>query len=119
MSFQSIQEPRICFRYGRIYGISNCYFLANYFIQQIETATQELAEISPTLHSIANLRIGTNSNVQPATQITLEFTGKELVDTAGPEPFVEPFTEPSAETGDISASMYELLCREYKPLRSA
>jgi hypothetical protein len=35
----------------------------DFLMQQIETATQELAEISPTLHSIANLRIGTNSNV--------------------------------------------------------
>jgi hypothetical protein len=71
-------------------------------MQQIETATQELAEISPTLHSIANLRIGINSSVQPATHVALEFTGTELTDTAGPAPFVEPFTEPFAETGDNS-----------------
>jgi hypothetical protein len=32
-------------------------------LQQIEVATQELAEISPTMHSIANLRIGTNYHV--------------------------------------------------------
>jgi hypothetical protein len=73
-------------------------------MQQIETATQELAEISPTLHSIANLRISINSQVQPANQITLEFNGKELTDTAGPAPFVEPFTEPYAETADNSAT---------------
>jgi hypothetical protein len=73
-------------------------------MQQIEIATQELAEISPTLHSIANLRISINSQVQPANQITLEFTGNELTDTAGPAPFVEPFTEPYAETADNSAT---------------
>jgi hypothetical protein len=76
----------------------------DFLIQQIENATQELAEISPTLHSIANLRIGTNSNVQPATRITLEFTGTELTDTAGPAPFVAPFTEPYAETDNISGT---------------
>ncbi|NBO66576.1 MAG: hypothetical protein EBU88_17315, partial [Acidobacteria bacterium] len=73
-------------------------------LQQIEVATQELAEISPTLHSIANLRIGINSSVQPATQVTLELTGNDLVDTAGPAPFVDPFTEPFAETTDTSAN---------------
>jgi hypothetical protein len=54
----------------------------DFLMQQIETATQELVEISPTLHSIANLRISINSQVQPANQITLEFNGEELTDTA-------------------------------------
>jgi len=74
-------------------------------MQQLETATQELAEISPTLHSIANLRIGINSqrSACKADHSRVQ-AGNELTDTAGPAPFVEPFTEPYAETTDNSAT---------------
>ena len=63
-------------------------------LQQIETSCQELEDLSPTLSSIGNLRIGSNYAMQRANQISLEFNGTDLADTAGPAPFIEPFDEP-------------------------
>ena len=63
-------------------------------LQQIETSCQELEDLSPTLSSIGNLRIGSNYAMQRANQISREFNGTDLADTAGPAPFIEPFDEP-------------------------
>ena len=67
-------------------------------LQRIETATQELAEISPTLANISNLRIGNDRHAQLANQVSIEFNGTEMTDTAGPAPFSDPFVEPLADT---------------------
>ena len=70
------------------------------FFRQIQCAAQQLQDITPNLHGISSLHV----SPVVSDQVTLDFRGAELVNTAGPEQFIDPFAEPiTAFDGNLAS----------------
>jgi hypothetical protein len=69
--------------------------------RQIQCATQQLQDITPNLHGINSLHV----SPVVSDHVTLDFRGTELVNTAGPEAFIDPFAEPITAFDGNSASI--------------